>query len=180
MTRAVARGARRGSISRGWDSVTTVEKSAAELAASVGLDLPDRPVGGVPALPQDPTLLDDSGLMSLFTELTAWLAYANARFAVAEVEEQLADDSLDRVKAISTLRHMAEDEKTMTKAKARMHDDPEYLAAKAAVDEVYHRRKILGTLQDSIDRKVTLLSRELTRRVGREPREARAGRWSGA
>lgn len=177
--RTVPRGARRGSIRTGWDDEVPAEKEAVALAAKVGIDLPDRPAGHVPRLPAEPTDLDDAALMRLFRELMEWSTYADARLAVAEVEERSLVDTLDLTKARLMLHHRGEDEKTMTAAKGRMAEDPEYVEAKQAVDEIYARRKVLGTLAESLDRRSTFLSRELTRRVGRDPRDQRNGKWGG-
>jgi hypothetical protein len=68
--------------------------------------------------------------------------------------------------------------KSVTAAKAKVFEDPDYLAAKEKQEQAYAYRKISQTLHETADKRATVLSRELTRRVGREPRESRAGRWS--
>jgi hypothetical protein len=66
----------------------------------------------------------------------------------------------------------------VTAAKAMAYEDPEYVAAQEAKTAAYAYRKMLQAVYDSADRKNTLLSRELTRRVGRGDRENRAGRMN--
>lgn len=99
---------------------------------------------------------------------------------MAEVEERIAADILERCKAISLLHAQGSSEKTMTMAKARTQEDPDYVKAKEHADEIYARRKVLGTLAATIEGRSTLLSRELTRRVSRSPQEKRSDRWAGA
>jgi hypothetical protein len=64
----------------------------------------------------------------------------------------------------------------VTQAKAMAHEDPEYIAAQEAKTAAYAYRKMVQALHASAELRNTLLSRELTRRVGRGDREARAGR----
>jgi hypothetical protein len=92
------------------------------------------------------------------------------------VDEKSCADTLEAHKALSAVRNNGE--KTVTAAKAKAYEDPEYVAAQDAKTTAYAYRKMLQAVYDSADRKNTLLSRELTRRVGRGDREARAGRMS--
>jgi hypothetical protein len=114
--------------------------------------------------------------MTLFTRTTAWVEYTGSRLAAAEVDEKSTVDTLERHKALSAVRNASE--KTVTAARARAYEDPEYLEAQEAKTRAYAYRKLLQAVHDSAERKNTLLSRELTRRVGRGDREARAGRMS--
>lgn len=66
----------------------------------------------------------------------------------------------------------------MTAAKAKAYEDEEYLEAQAAKQDAFAYRRMLQAVYDSADKRATLLSRELTRRVGRADRDSRAGRWS--
>jgi hypothetical protein len=168
MTRAVAR--------KGWDAVQTPSQRATKRLEREDLYLPPKPEGDVPALPEDPTELADGELMSLFARMTSWVEYTGARLAAAEVDEKSCVDTLEAHKALSAVRNS--NQKTVTAAKAKAYEDPEYVAAQEAKTAAYAYRKMLQAVYDSADRKNTLLSRELTRRVGRGDREARAGRMS--
>jgi hypothetical protein len=66
----------------------------------------------------------------------------------------------------------------VTQAKAKAYEDPEYIEAQEAKTAAYAYRKMVQALHSSAELRNTLLSRELTRRVGRGDREARAGRMS--
>jgi hypothetical protein len=114
--------------------------------------------------------------MSLMAQTTEWLAYMGATLAAAEVDESSAADAVDKHKALSAVLNA--DAKTVTAAKAQAWTDDEFVAAKARLSEAYAYRKMLGALYEATDRKAVLLSREVTRRVGREPREQRVGRYS--
>jgi hypothetical protein len=168
MTRAVAR--------KGWEAVQTPSQKATRRLEREDLYLPPKPQGDVPELPEDPTELSDGALMSLFARTTSWVEYTGARLAAAEVDEKSSVDTLEAHKALSAVRNS--NQKTVTAAKAMAYEDPEYVAAQEAKTAAYAYRKMLQAIYDSADRKNTLLSRELTRRVGRGDREARAGRMN--
>jgi hypothetical protein len=130
----------------------------------------------VPELPEDPTELSDGALMTLFVRMTSWVEYAGGRLAAAEVDEKSCGDTLERSKALSAVRNSSE--KTVTAAKAKAYEDEEYLAAQEAKQNAFAYRRMLQAVYDSADKRATLLSRELTRRVGRADRDSRAGKWS--
>lgn len=168
MTRAVAK--------KGWDAVQTPSQKATRRLEREDLYLPPKPAGDVPELPADPTELDDGQLMSLFTSLSRWVEYAGARLAGAEVDEKSCADVLERHKALSAVRNASE--KTVTAAKAKAYEDPEYIQAQEDKQAAYAYRRMLQAIYDSADRRYSLLSRELTRRVGRADRDSRTSRMS--
>jgi hypothetical protein len=168
MTKAVAR--------RGWEAVQTPSQKAVRRLERDDLYLPPKPEGDAPELPADPTELDDSELMSLFARTTAWVEYTGSRLAAAEVDEKSCVDTLEAHKALSAVRNAGQ--KTVTQAKAKAYEDPEYIEAQEAKTAAYAYRKMVQALHSSAELRNTLLSRELTRRVGRGDREARAGRMS--
>jgi hypothetical protein len=168
MPRAVAR--------KGWDAVQTPSQRATRRLEREDLYLPPRPEGDVPELPEDPTELSDGALMSLFTRMSSWVEYTGGRLAAAEVDEKSCADTLERHKALSAVKNASE--KTVTAAKARAFEDPEYVKAQEDKQTAFAYRRMLQTIYDSADRRATLLSRELTRRVGRSDRDSRASRWS--
>jgi hypothetical protein len=102
--------------------------------------------------------------------------YTGGRLAAAEVDEKSCADTLERHKALSAVKNASE--KTVTAAKARAFEDPEYVKAQEDKQTAFAYRRMLQTIYDSADRRATLLSRELTRRVGRSDRDSRASRWS--
>lgn len=159
----------------------TLEMGLSSLEAKQRLErkqihLPERPRNDVPELPDDPTELSDSALMSLFVQLTKWAEYLSAQLAVAEVDERYADAALEKVKAIKALANSTE--KTVTAAKARAWEDEDFVAAHEEHQRSYAFRKLMRMTYDNAERNSTLLSRELTRRVNRDDREGRVERWS--
>lgn len=140
-----------------------------------GVVMPHRPPHDIPELPEELTDLDDAALMRLFVRLTRWTEYMGVQLAAAEVDEKSSVDQLEWKRAVAIAGSSA---KSVTAAKAEAADDEDTRAAKNVKDEAYAFRKMVGAIYDSTDRKAQVVSRELTRRVGRDPRENRAGRWS--
>lgn len=168
MTRTVAR--------KGWAAVKTASQRTIDRMEREGLFQPEKPGDDVPELPADPTELSDGELMTLWNELGAWVEYAGAMVAAAEVDEKWRVESLERHKAISAVKNASE--KTVTAAKARAYEDPEYIKAQEDKLEAFAYRRLLQPVYEKADRRATLLSRELTRRMGRADRDSRAGRMS--
>lgn len=140
-----------------------------------GIEMPRKPVFDVPELPDDPTDLSDSQLMALFSKMNRWAEYMAAQMAAAEVDERYAENILDKRKALGMI---GLSEKTVTAAKAKQFEDSDYLDAYEEVQRAYAFRKMVQMLYNNTERKASVISRELTRRVGREPRENRDARWS--
>lgn len=158
----------------------TLQMAHASLEAKRRLDLqqiymPSRPKSEYPELPDDPTELDDSALMRAMTQFTKWAEYLSTQLAVAEVDERYADAFLDRIKAVKSLSNTTE--KTITAARARVWEDEEVVAANEKYQEAHAYRKLVKVKYDNAERNSGMLSRELTRRVQRGPRESRVGRW---
>jgi len=158
-----------------WDLVGPSAEAVERLWAQ-DIDLPARPDETIPALPSDPTDLDDSQLMKLFTSLTGWLAYTGARLASAEVDEKYADAVLDLIEKRILVENAGA--KRVADAKAKFQEDEGYVKAREAATHAFAYRKMLSSVYNATDGKNKLITRELTRRVGREPREERANRWS--
>ena len=174
MSRQVQR-RRRETPASNWDLFGPAAVAVAQLSKQE-IDLPERPEERAPRLPEDPTDLTDAALMELFVKMTNWSSYTDSMLAVAEVNESSAEADVKRLEALSAAANAGQ--KNVTTAKAKAYEDPEYIDAKNAMTEAYAFRKIASALHDQAEKRATLLSRELTRRVGREPRESRAGRWS--
>lgn len=158
-----------------WSSVPVVAAAQKTLALQE-IEMPERPSTAIPRLPSDPTELDDSRLMTLFTALTEWGAYQGAMLAVAEVEEANAEAEVTRQEKLAQAKNSGA--KNVTTIKSMVYTDPDFAAAKEAHFSARANAKILRGIYEATEKKGTLLSRELTRRVGREAREGRSGRWS--
>jgi hypothetical protein len=144
---------------------------AAREAEKQGLTLPRRPAGEPPEVPQDLTELDDGELMSLFGMLNRWAAFLGGQLAAAEVDESYANKLVDKLTALGQIR--ARGEKTATAMKASVWDNEDFQAAQDGKQQAFAYRKLVEALYNAVDRDAFLISRELTRRIGRESRDKR-------
>lgn len=116
--------------------------------------------------------------MELFAHYVAWNNYIDVRRVAAEIEEANAETELKVLEATAIVDNWGgtkDDRVTVTRAARDM--DPEVRTAREKHDQAKARRKVLGVLANNMERGAALLSRELTRRVGRSPVEGRAGSW---
>lgn len=142
-----------------------------------GFVLPRRPSRGLPEIPLDLPDLGDKRLMELFTAYVVWNNFIDVRRVQAEIEEANAETRLKVLEAMSLAGGWeGGKDARITIARAERDMDPEVIAARNEHDEAKARRKLLGVLSNNMERGAALLSRELTRRVGRAPVEGRAGR----
>lgn len=96
--------------------------------------------------------------------------------SLAQVDEKYAEERLKKIEAFAQIANKAE--KNVTAAKAMAYEDEAYVEAKDGVQQAYAYRKLVESLYNSVDRNSALVSRELTRRVGRNDRDSRASRWT--
>jgi len=118
--------------------------------------------------------------MGLFVALTRWTDHLGVSVAMAEVEERCAEAVLSKAQSLVLLRDWGgtRDDR-ITVAKAQRDIDPEVEERQ----DIYHTavayRKMIATLYASTERDAAVVSRELTRRVGRrEDHDRRASRWT--
>ncbi len=156
------------------EGVDASSRAQRRMARVNGMYLSPRPEGDYPKVPLDVSELHDVPLMKLFTQLTLWSEYTNAQLACAEIDERHAETEMEKQKALASLG----DSKTVTAAKARAYESEEFLAARKWHQEAHAYRKLVQVMYDNTDRFASLLSRELTRRVNREPREGRERGWT--
>lgn len=151
----------------------------ASLEAKKQLDLqsipvPSRPNDDFPVLPEDPTDLSDSELMTLFRQLTRWSEYLGVQKVMAEVDERYAEAALDKGKIVLRVNlksNQGRDDAAENEELWDLHDN--YQSAMAY-------RKVMEMTYENAERNAALLSRELTRRVNRSARDGRDDRWGGA
>jgi hypothetical protein len=118
--------------------------------------------------------------MGLFVALTRWTDHLGVAVAMAEVEERCAEAILQKAQALVLLRDWGggRDER-VTMAKAQRDVDPEVEERQDIFDTAHAYRKMLSTLFTSTERDASVVSRELTRRVGRrEDNDRRVARWT--
>lgn len=141
--------------------------------------LPLKPDDVVPRLPRDPTELTDSQMMELLARYTAHASYIGTMVAMAEIDEAEAENNMETVGATIMVKNWGgTSADRVSLAKAHRETDPEYLKARAVHSEAKAYRKLVSRLYDNVDGEKATISRELTRRVGREPAERRDRRWN--
>ena len=140
----------------------------------VGLYDPVAPGDAPSRVPKDLTLLDETELMELFGEMTAWVNFHGTRLAAAQVDEKFAESVLEIRRAQAVLGRTT---KSATEAKANAMADPAVQEANEAYLAAYKVRKYEEAAYNTSDRLERLVSRELTRRTGRSDRERRGNRW---
>jgi hypothetical protein len=152
-------------------------RRALEVLEDGGMYLSPVPEDEVPEIPEDLTLLDDSGLMILFRELTAWADFAAGQAAVAAIDERAAQRVVDRIEAVAMKGgHGGKASDRVAFAKAAMASDPEVVEARDYFEEKYTYRKLVDVVLVNLERDVALVSRELTRRTS--DNSSRKGRFS--
>lgn len=161
------------------DAASESVRAKAELAKK-GLHVPPRPDYDVPRLPEGVTDLDEPKLMELFVQLNHWANHLGAELAMAEIDERAAEHALAMAEASALVlawgqRQSKED--TVTLAKAQRESDPGVIKARDELQVIYAKRKLLQAIQSSAEKDAALVSRELTRRVGRADRDFREARW---
>jgi hypothetical protein len=141
--------------------------------ASVSLGA--QPEFEIPDVPRDITVISDKKLMTLFSEYTAWQNFAATRLAEAEVEEERAEAAVRYEEAVAMSLAPATAKVTVTRAQTATSKTMQ--AARDRQLEAYATRKMTQVVFANCERVVALISRELTRRVGREGTDRRMNRW---
>lgn len=135
--------------------------------ADLGISLEEKPDYEAPRLPHDITSIDDTELMELFTGLTDWMNYIGTQASIAETEEREAEEAKAYDDAAALIENWTgEKSERVTITKAQRDTDPAVVEAKKDLLDKYARRKMLATLATNIERRLTVVSREITRRTG--------------
>lgn len=117
--------------------------------------------------------------MQLFSKYVSWQNYLAVRVTEAEIAEATAQTELTVQQATAMVKSWTgtkEDRVAVAKAERELH--PEVRAQQDRYDTARAHRKMLSTLADNMERAAAVVSRELTRRVGREPVERRHRGWT--
>lgn len=135
-----------------------------------------QPEEGLPDVPKDITEIPDRDLMELFRKLNHWAKYLGLQLAAAQVDERYADWTVEKLQAFAQIANKSE--KNVATMKALAFEDEGYVAARENQMAAYAYRKSVETIYNGIERDHAQVSRELTRRLGRNEREGRSGRSS--
>lgn len=133
-------------------------------------------------LPKRLTAVTDEDLMDLLAEYARWLDHVGALLFLQEIDERNAEETLAALQAgayevaVQEIGGSRRSEASVTRAKAIRDSDPEVDNARAELRQTYAWRKGLQNLYTSLERGSFLLSREITRRIGREGVDTRHAR----
>lgn len=141
--------------------------------------LSSRPAYDLPEIIADLTLIDDDALMEMFSHAVGWQNFAASVSVEAEIREADCEYEMEKAESEAVVAAWSGTSKDrVTVAKAQRALDPKvndlrqkWLNAKGA-------RKRAQVVRDNCERVVNLVSRELTRRVGRESSDRRQNRWN--
>lgn len=140
------------------------------------LQLPDRPrEERVPELEEDLADLSDADLMDELAIHTRWANYLNTQVALAEITEMSAERILNQVRNRARARSSGG---SVTEHKAKADLDEDVLEAAEEFENAKSYRKLLTSLYENTSSNASAVSRELTRRVGREGPERRDRKWN--
>ena len=115
--------------------------------------------------------------MQLFSEFVQWQNYAATELAQYEVAEEQAEAAVRRLSAEGFVLNVGGSSK-VTETRAAIDASPEMERARQNVLNVYAKRKMTQVIFTNCERTAALISRELSRRIGRDPLERRQMRWN--
>lgn len=129
-----------------------------------------------PEIPSDITMIDDEGLMALFSELTLWADYATVVLTERRIEESECERvSKDDWHFWFVEARDSNENVTDARSQADRKVSSTYGSRKA---QLYAARKAMETALTNLERDSNLVSRELSRRLAEKsgpPRRRRFG-----
>lgn len=137
-----------------------------------------RPKHSIPDIPDDITIASDEMLMEIFSRYVQWQNYSATQLAGADIEEERATRMVKRLEAEHMVLNWSQSKGVVTLSKALMATSDEINKAREEELAAYAHRKLTQVIYENCERTAAMISRELTRRLGREPYERRAGRWN--
>ena len=138
---------------------------------SQGLSLP-KPTYEQVKLPPDITSLSSDQLAEMFTVLTGWADFFATRFTQAQIDEKVAEKTLERKVAQLTVEKMGSATKAdkVTLIKAQIACDPDVQDLEEKHHQAYAMRKAWEVMLNNQERDITLVSREISRRAAEQKR----------
>lgn len=111
--------------------------------------------------------------MSLYSEFVAWASYAKAELVKAEIDEERNANQIKVKEAVALIDQWSSEAKgdRVTVAKARRDSDPQVVQAQELLHQARAYRKLVDAMFDRCERASQVLSRELSRRIGMNPKE---------
>jgi hypothetical protein len=131
-----------------------------------------RPEYDIPEIPNHLTEITDMHLMDLFAQYVAWQNFIDQEYVTMEIEETRAQSRKD----VATARAMvSSDQKQVTLQKAESAIEVDAFTSDWVTTKA--NRKAVGIQKDALERLANLVSRELSRRIGRGPTQRRSDRF---
>lgn len=127
----------------------------------------------MPRLPDDVTEVSDGELMQQMQQNLEWENFYAAQVAKAEELEAAAEEAVKMAEAAIILTSKKGE---LNIKRAERDKDPEVQRCRAEHANLHAKRKLITALMESRTRTREFLSRELTRRMGREPSQRRVDR----
>lgn len=115
--------------------------------------------------------------MQLMSEYTTWENFFAVRVGEAEAQEA-QDEKRHDVELSKTIMMLRPDSDNVTEARAKAKIHPTVTMTADAVATSHAHRKALEIQRDNVHRLAQVVSRELSRRIGRDPVQRRTDRWS--
>lgn len=128
----------------------------------------------LPDLPFDPSSINDEQLMTLFSSYVSWINYLAVQLSEVEGELRLVENRYDLQKA-QAWKNMAG---TATDKRVTVEGHPDVAVAKNNVANIDKAVNLLKVELQNAERCANLMSRELSRRIGRENTQKREYKWN--
>jgi L-lactate utilization protein LutC len=141
------------------------------------IETPPEPDVEQTEVPEELADLSDADLMEELREKTAWVNHLSVKLAEAEAMEEAAEYYVKRTR---TKIMLADEDRygTVTELKMHAESSEEFLEAEDEFRTARTYRKMLQPIYESAERRASNISREITRRVGRDGPDRRSSRWS--
>lgn len=118
-------------------------------------------------------MVSDADLMDLFAKQTAWQNYLASEMVQADLEETEAEADVKTAEAMVMLNGGK-----LNDARLKRDTDEDVAKLRKEYRIARAKRKMLQVAMENRERCINLISRELTRRVGREGPQRRMDRLS--
>lgn len=112
--------------------------------------------------------------------LTRWGDYSTVQLALAIADRKALEEAAKDAEARALVRGWGERTKTMKQDEERARKRLDAGEANQQFLDAYALEKLLEGVTSALEDDAFAVSRELTRRLGREPRDRRERRWGAA
>ena len=152
--------------------------TSVEFISRTGLPPVPRPRVQPPELPEDLTILDDQTHMGYMQQYLEWETYLGWLLTDAKAEVESAERERRTVfdRKIIELTEAGEDKSTIAQRRASIDED--VVAADEAIERAKAFQRKIESYLNRMARNGSHLSRELTRRLERQPVKGRVDRYT--